>query len=47
MDVILTDSHLDNRIKRYILTNVKVPKLEYLEEGWEENEKFVEQLETV
>ena len=30
MDVILTDSHLDTRIKRCILMNVIVPKLEYI-----------------
>ena len=29
MDAILTDSHLDTRIKRCILINVIVPKLEY------------------
>ena len=29
MDVILRDSHLDTSIKRYILLNVMVPKLEY------------------
>ena len=37
MDVILTDSHLDTRIKRCILTNVKVPKPEYAGEVWEVN----------
>ena len=29
MDVILRDSHLDTRIKRCILIDVIVPKLEY------------------
>ena len=29
MDTILTDSHLDTRIKRCILMNVIVPKLEH------------------
>ena len=45
MDAILTDSHLDIRIKRCILMNVIVPKLEYAEEAWEGNAKFVQQLE--
>ena len=30
MDAILTDSHLDTRIKRCILMNVIVPKLQYV-----------------
>ena len=47
MDAILTDSHLDTRIKRCILMNVIVPKLEYAEELWEGNAKLVKQLETV
>ena len=47
MDAILTDPHLDTRIKIYILTNVIVPKLEYAGEMWEGNAKFVKQLETV
>lgn len=47
MDAILTDSHLDTRIKRYILMNVIVPKLEYAGEVWEGNGKLVKQLETV
>ena len=46
MDAILTDSHLDTRIKRCILMNVIVPKLEYVG-VWEENTKFVKQLEEV
>ena len=47
MDAILTDSHLDTRIKRYILTNVIVPRLEYAGEVWEGNANLVKQLETV
>ena len=47
MDAILTDSHLDTRIKRCILMNVIVPKLEHAGEVWEGNAKFVKQLETV
>ena len=35
MDAILTDSHLDTRIKRCILMNVVVPKLEHAGEIWE------------
>ena len=35
MDAIPTDSHLDTRIKRCILMNVIVPKLEYAGEVWE------------
>ena len=46
MDAILTDSHLDTRIKRCILINVIVPKLEYAGEVWEGNAKFVKELET-
>ena len=42
MDVILSDSHLDTRIKRCILLNVIVPKLEYVS-----NKKLAEKLETV
>ena len=34
MDAILTDSHLDTRIKRCVLMNVIVPKLECAEEVW-------------
>ena len=44
MDAILTDSHLDTRIKRCILINVIVSRLEYAGEG---NTKLVKQLETV
>ena len=47
MDAILTDPHLDARIKICILMNVVVPKLEYAEEVWEDNAEFVKQLETV
>ena len=47
MDAILTDSHLDSRIKRCILINVIVPKLEYAGELWEGNAKLVKQLEAV
>ena len=41
MDAILTDSHLDARIKVCILMNVIVPKLEYAAEVWEAAAKFV------
>ena len=50
MDAILliTDSHIiDTGIKRCILMNVIVPKLECAGEVWEENAKLVKQLETV
>ena len=49
MDAILTDSLLDTikRIKRCILMNVVVPKLECEGKTWEGNAKFVKQLETV
>ena len=47
MEVILTDSHLDTRIKICILMNVIVSKLEYAGEVWEGNANFVKQLETV
>ena len=49
MDAILTDSHLDTRIKRCIRMNVivAVPKLEYAGEVWEGNAKPVKQLGTV
>ena len=46
MDAILTDPHLDTRLKRYILMNVIVPTLGFAE-VWEGNAKFVQQLETV
>ena len=46
MDAILTESHLDTRIKRCMLMNVTVPKLEYAGEVWEGNAKFVKQLKT-
>ena len=44
MDAILTDSHLDTRIKRCIMMIVIVPKLQYAGEVWEGNAKFVKQL---
>ena len=47
MDTILTDSHLDTKVKLCILMNVIVPKLEYAGEVWEGNANFVKQLETV
>ena len=47
MDAILTDSHLDARIKIYTLIDVVVPKLEYAGKVWEGNAKLVKQLETV
>ena len=47
MDAILTDPHLNTRMKICILINVIVPKLEYAGEVWEGNAKFVKQLETV
>ena len=47
MDAILTDPHLDTKIKRCILMNVILPKLEYAGEVWEGDAKIVKQLETV
>ena len=47
MEVILTDSHLDTRIKRCTLMNVTVPKLENAGEVWEGNAKLVKQLKAV
>ena len=47
VDAILTDSHLDSRIKICILINVIVPKLEYAGKVWEGNAKLVQQLEPV
>ena len=47
MEAILTDPHLDTGVKRCILMNVIVPKLEYAGEVWEGNAKFVKQLQTV
>ena len=44
---ILTDPHIDTRIKTCVLMNVIVSKLEYAGEVWEGNAKFVKQLETV
>ena len=46
MDAILTDSHLDTRIKRCTCDSV-VPKLEYAGEVREWNATFGKQLETV
>ena len=47
MDAILTDSHLDARIKIFIMIGVIVPDLECAGEVWGGNAKFVKQLETV
>ena len=48
MDTILTDSHLDTKIKRCILMNVIVPKIEYAGELCEGNaKKLVKPLEMV
>ena len=47
MGAVLTDPHLDIRIKIRFLINVIVPKLEYAGEVWEGNAKFLKQLETV
>ena len=47
MDAILTDPHLDTRIKICIWITVVVPKLEYAGEVWEGNATFVKQLKTV
>ena len=44
MGAILPDPHLDTRIRRCILINVIIPKLEYAGEVWEGNAKFVKQL---
>ena len=44
MDVILRDSHLDTRTKRFILLNVIVPKLEYAGEVREGNKKLADKL---
>ena len=46
MDATLTNSHLDTRMKRRILMDAIVPKLEFAGEIWEGNAKFVKQLET-
>ena len=40
MDAMLTDPHLDTRIKICILMNVVIPKLEYAGEVWEGNAQF-------
>ena len=47
MGAILTDSHLDTRIKRCILMNVIVPQLEYAGDVGKGNAKLVKQMETV
>ena len=48
MDAILTDPHLDTKIKICILiNNVIAPRLDYAGEVWEGNAKFVIQLETL
>ena len=47
MNAILTDSHLDARIKRCILMIVIAPRLENVGEVWEGNAKLVKQWETV
>ena len=47
MDTILRESQLDSRIKRCILRNVIVPKLEHAGDVWEGNAKPVKKLETV
>ena len=46
MDAILTDLRLDSRIRRCILMNAIVPKLEYAGDIWEGNAKLVKQLLT-
>ena len=45
--MILTDSHLDTRIKRCIMMSAMIPKLEYAGEAWEMDAKLAKQLETV
>ena len=47
MDAILTDSHLDTRVKRCVLMNVIVPNIENAGEMWEGNAMLVKQVETV
>ena len=47
IDAILTDPHLDTRIKIRVLMSVIIPQLEYAGEVWEGNAKFVRQLGTV
>ena len=47
IDVIPRDTHLDSSIKRCILMNVIVPKLEYAGEIWEGGAKLVKKLETI
>ena len=47
MDAILTDPHLDTRIKMCILINMILSKLDYAGEVWKGSAKFVKQLETV
>ena len=47
MDAILTDSHLDTRIKVCITMKMILPKLEYAVEVREGSAKSAKQLETV
>ena len=47
MDAILTDPHVDTKIKKCILINVIVPKLQYARQVWEGSTKSVKQLKTV
>ena len=36
MDAVLTDSHLDNKVKTWVLINAVVPKLEHAGEAWKQ-----------
>ena len=47
MDAVLTDPHLDTRIKICILMNMIVPKLAHAVEVWKGSAECVKQLETV
>ena len=47
LNPILTDRHLDTRIKAVILNSVIVPPLEYAGEVWEGNQKVAKELERV
>ena len=47
MDAIRTDSHFDARIKRCVIIDVIVPKLEHAGEVWDGNPTFEKQLETI
>lgn len=44
MDVISTESYVNTRMKRYMVVDVIVPKLEYARVTCEDNTKFVMQL---